>query len=590
MSAVRVPDLADTERLTVEHVPDSPFHHLVGLSRAQLVASRDVPAAERRVLTPYFVDMFRWKAIRPLLPLRLTIPADVPAWHARTCRSHYVWLPPDDIHSVADFAGLDDFDLVVRLFDFSAWRPILGQRFHSQFGPPPFDPVSLGLGWLLAIWRGWSWPTLVRELHSAERGQGYVRRLGFDPHDLPTASTFREAVNRTSVDWLVECADSLALGLMAYGLMPTHATFPGDPAERGVSINTDSQLIAAKSRMRCRYQNPACWLPRPQRTCAAREDGQDGCQCETEACRDQCRLVTRRDPQAAYVYYTGSNQPPPPPEPAPANGSEHPTRRGKHHFGYKSKAFNVVDDRLFLYWPLVGPFVPANRNDHLQTIPGFENLRHRFPKLKIGEVIADAGEGVDEVLTYVHDELKALRLIDVRQHETDTDRPKLIERGYDAHGTPVCPHGYRLAFNGHDYARGDSKWVCRQRCRHRPQPDIQLDPSPPGVPAECPYRDSAHPLGQVVRVGVTLPDGCVRLARDLKVDSRLWKLRYHRRSYSESRNANQERQDLTRSAWYGLPNDAKADCLGDILTLSRNVARCVRQATLATARSVTAGA
>ena len=52
-----------------------------------------------------------------------------------------------------DLVGLDDFDLILRLYDFSAWRPILGQRFASQCGPPPFDPVSLGLGWLFALWR-----------------------------------------------------------------------------------------------------------------------------------------------------------------------------------------------------------------------------------------------------------------------------------------------------------------------------------------------------------------------------------------------------------------------------------------------------
>lgn len=589
MSVVRVPCLTEDACLTVDHIPDSPFHRLVGLSRADMVATRDVPAAERRLLTPHFVDTFRWHAVRPLLPLRLSVPAGVPAWQARTCRSHYVWLPPDDIQSVTDFEGLDDVDLVLRLFDFSPWRPILGQRFHSQFGPPPFDPVSLGLGWLLAIWRGWSWPEIIRELHSAERGQGYVRRLGFDPHDLPTASTFREALNHSPDAWLLQCADSLAQGLMAYGLMPDHSTFPGDPPERGVSIAVDSQLIAARSHMRCRFQNAQCFAPRPQRTCAAREAGQDGCACDTQACKDHCKLAAARDPEAAYVWYSGSNQPPPKTNPASADRRASPSRRGKHHFGYKSKAFAVVDDRLFTYWPLPGPFVAANCNDHLQTIPGFQDLRRRFPRLKIGEVIADAGEGYDDILTFVHDDLKALRLIDLRGHDADTDPFKLVERGYDAHGNPVCPHGYRLAFNGHDYDRHDSKWVCRQRCRHRPQPDIQLDPPPPGNPGECPYRTSEHPLGYLVRVDGALPDGCVRLARDLKVDSRLWKVRYGRRSYSESRNSNQERLNLKRSPWYDRPNSAKADYLGDVLTLSRNVTRFVREATHAVAGSVTAG-
>ena len=42
--------------------------------------------------------------------------------------------------------GLDDFDLILRLYDFTAWRPILGQRFASHMGPPPFDPRQPGPG------------------------------------------------------------------------------------------------------------------------------------------------------------------------------------------------------------------------------------------------------------------------------------------------------------------------------------------------------------------------------------------------------------------------------------------------------------
>lgn len=119
----------------------------------------------------------------------------------------------------------------------------MGQRFSSQLGPPPFDPVSLGLAWLLALWRGWSWPQLVTELHSLERGQGYGRRLGFQPDDLPSASTFRMALHATTPAWVAQCADSLALSLLAYGLIPSHSTFPHDPPERGVSIALDSQLV-----------------------------------------------------------------------------------------------------------------------------------------------------------------------------------------------------------------------------------------------------------------------------------------------------------------------------------------------------------
>lgn len=608
MSTRLVPSPGEDQVVVGDAVPDSPFHRLASLSRGEFVAAREFPAAQRRLLVDGFVTSFRWEAIRPLLPLRLSVPAGVPPWQSRLCRSYYRWVPPDDIQSDQHLQGLDDFDLVLRLFDFSVWRPILGQRFRSQFGAPPFDPLSIGLAILLARWNKWGWSALSTALHSSERGQGYCRRLGFDPTDLPCPSTFRTALGDTGEAFLLQCADSLTLALMAYGLIPTHSTFPGDPPERGVSLALDSQLVAARSRMRCRYQCAACVAPLAERHCAARADGKEGCACDTDACAQHCRLATPRDPQAAYVYYSGSNQPAPHDTPVPPGDTEpHKEGRGRHHFGYKSKTVNILDDRLGTYWPLSGPFVPANRNDHLQTIPGLQDLQRRFPHLKFGEVLADSGEGFDEVLAFIHDDLHALRLVAQRAHEHDDDPLTCRKRGYDAHGTPLCPHGYRLAFNGHDYRRGDSKWVCRRRCQHQREPDLPLpvpaeaapasgDSAPSSLPstahpeaAACPYRTSPSASGYLVRVGRTLPDGNLRLARDLNVASATWKLRHGRQSYAESRNASQTRRDLKRSPWYGLANSAKADCLGDILTLALNVARFVREATLANAHSVTAG-
>ena len=609
MSSILVPPPSEVQVVTGNAVPGSPFHHLVSLSRKDLVATREVPAAQRRLLVHDFLTLFHWGAIQPLLPLRLSIPAGVPPWQPRRCRSYYCWLAPDDISCSQDLQGLDDFDLVLRLFDFTAWRPILGQRFHSQFGPPPFDPVSIGLAILLARWNAWEWSDLSTALRSPERGKGYCRRLGFDLADLPSQSTFRMALGDTTEAALLQCTDSLALGLMAHGLIPGHSTFPGDPPERGVSVATDSQLVAARSRMRCPCQCAACFAPPSQRHCAARAKGKEGCACDTDACTEHCRLATPRDPQAAYVYYSGSNQPPPHnPQPASADAAPQKEGHGKHHFGYKSKAFNILDDRLFTYWPLSGPFVAADRNDHLQTIPGFRHLQRRFPQLMIGEVLADAGEGFDEVLSFIHDDLHALRLVDQRAHDHDDHPLTCLKRGYDAQGTPLCPHGYRLAFNGHDYRRGDSKWVCRRRCQQQRKPDIPLpvaeqapapalghnEPSPlpsntTSGASSCPHRTTANGVGYLLRVGLSLPDGNIRLARDLRVASPTWTLRQGRQSYAESRNANQARRHLKRSPWYGLPNSAKAHFLGDILTNALNVARFVRQATLTTAHSVTAG-
>ena len=290
-------------------LPDSPFHALPTLSRTALADTRDLAAADRRRLSQQFVQSFTWETVRSLLPFRLDLPTTAPLWRARTCRSHYVWLPPEDLASPEMWQGLDNFDLVLRLFDFSPWRPILGRRFSSNLGPPPFDPVSLGLAWLMARWRAWEWPTLITELHSPERGRGYCLRLGFDPEDIPAESTFRCALGDTPPEWFLLCEDSVLLGLMAYGIVPTASTFPGDAPQQGVSLATDSQLVSARSHMLCRFQNSRCFLPHGQRRCAAREEGKEGCTCDTDECAVHCRLATARDPEAAFVFYTGSNQP-----------------------------------------------------------------------------------------------------------------------------------------------------------------------------------------------------------------------------------------------------------------------------------------
>ena len=81
-----------------------------------------------------------------------------------------------------------------------------------------------------------------------------------------------------------------------------------------------------------------------------------------------------------------------------------------------------------------------------------------------------------------------------------------------------------------------------------------------------------------VTVGLTLPDGSLRLARDLDITGPTWERRHGRQSYAESRNAVQTRLGLKRSPWFGLANAAKASLLGDILTLLATVARFVREA------------
>ena len=56
MGSLRIPAPQAGQILTATALPDSPFQQLIGPSRAQLAASRDVPAAQRRLLTERFVS------------------------------------------------------------------------------------------------------------------------------------------------------------------------------------------------------------------------------------------------------------------------------------------------------------------------------------------------------------------------------------------------------------------------------------------------------------------------------------------------------------------------------------------------------
>jgi hypothetical protein len=563
-------------------VGDSLLQELQPLSSTEWEALRVLEASERRLYVPGFVESFRWEVFRKHLPLQLAPLPDVRPWPGRRCRSAYQWLPPETTLTEAQWQGLDDFDMLLRIFDFSAWRPLFAQRLHSRLGPPPFDPLSIGLGIMLGRAKRWGWPELARELRSEERGQGYCRRFGIRLGDIPSESTFRDAAKALPEDVFRQCQQSLVWALMAYDLVPTHSTFPGEPAERGVSLALDSQLQHARSRMRCHHQNADCFKPVAERKCAARAHAHEGCDCTDGACREHCRLAMLRDAEATYVHYAGRNQPrgADPPDDASDPST---TTKGKEYFGYKSKAFNIVDDRLFTLWPLSGPFVSANRNDHLQTLPGFADLRQRYPQLGIGEVLGDAGEGYDDILEYVYRELHACRTIEIRHHATDKDPAQCLKRGYEAQGIPLCPHGYRLRCNGHNYATQQTKWVCRQRCSLHPQPDVH--PQPPDIRPDCPWRDPEHRLGMTVTVGLALPDGTLRLARDHDITGATWRRHHGRQSYAESRNAILTRLGLGRAPWFGLASAAKAAILGDTLTLLSTVARFVREASLAALRS-----
>jgi hypothetical protein len=141
-------------------------------------------------------------------------------------------------------------------------------------------------------------------------------------------------------------------------------------------------------------------------------------------------------------------------------------------------------------------------------------------------------------------------------------------RGYDDKGYPLCPFGYVMHANGHDYQRRRTKWRCAKTCRHndeRPVPD-------------CDYLDEQYTHGYTTTVGRTHADGTVRLAREIPYGSVAWKQRYHQRNCAESRNSIQLGLGLKRLPVHGLAQGYSEVLLGDFVANQRTVARLVREA------------
>jgi hypothetical protein len=160
-------------------------------------------------------------------------------------------------------------------------------------------------------------------------------------------------------------------------------------------------------------------------------------------------------------------------------------------------------------------------------------------------------------------------MVDTRGHKSDDDPDIQLMRGYDDKGYPLCPFGYRMRSNGHDYQRRRTKWRCGHVCRADTE---RLAP-------ECAYLESGHKHGYTITVGRTHADGSVRLAREIPYGSPAWKARYNRRNAAESRNSALERLGLKRLPVHGVPRGHVTILQGDFVTNQRTLIRLIREAT-----------
>ena len=537
---------------------------------------------QARTHDPEFVRSCRFSALQDRLPLRWPTPAGIAPSPKLRYRSGYQYLSWDELTDPACWADTDDFDLLLRLVDFSGLRDVLAARlgWTSAKGKVPFDPVSLFLLTLWQIVNRWSRAKTLRNLRK-QRYADYAERFGFRDGIFPSEGGLRhfltslgenssadgKCVAVTQGDQVIEVGIQALNQLIAQSVVLLRESgVLSELAWQQALLCPDGQIHDAASRMRCQNVTASCYLPAP-RPCPAKEKGLRGCDCDTPRCALICKRATPWDRAARFVWYTGNNQ--------------EDTKDGEGFYGYRSLPLQLADPARRFSITLMDDVLPANRREEVPASALLLQLGAHYPDLQVETVAGDAGYGYQVFLHTVYDHLHARRVVDLRHHATDEDPQNWVLRGYDDGGRPICPFGYSLAANGYDPSRQRTKWVCQKACLKNGQPKVQI-PQVSYLPPDCPYQHSDHPHGRIVNLAERFPDGSIRLARDVPVGSPSWKAIYHRgRNAVEGRNATFQAWGLKRLPVYGLPRVTAFIFLADVLNNLTTMARLIREATLA---------
>lgn len=556
---------------------------------------------QTRAAEAAFVHQCSLASLQPHLPLAWRVPGGTRPSPKKSYRSNYVYpfqAAVSDLAQVLAWKDLSDFDLLLRLVDFSSLRPVLAQLLGWKTGRgwQPFDPVCL---FLLVNWQianRWTRSQALRNL-ADPRYADYARSFGFHNGVYPSEGGVRYFLTRLGynsdagggtvavkqgeavVQVLVQELNLLLVG--AVGVL-CEAQVLSEQAWKEALLCPDGQLHDAASQSQCISITESCYQPcspGQPRACPAKEKERRGCECNSLACAQVCRHATPRDPEARYVWYTGSNQSANHPNRS-TQDEEGQTKHGEGHFGYRSLPLRLADPLRRFSVTLLNDVRPANQHEDLPAAALLRQLKDCYPDLHVEAVAGDAGFGFDCFLHTVYT-LPARRVVDLRQHPTDADKPLWPTRGYDDRGRPLCNFGYRLVSYGFDPERQRHKWCCDQACLKGQEPQVRLE-QVIYPPPECPYQNPGNKHGRVVAVGERFADASIRLARDVPVGSSTWKALYRRaRNAVEGRNARLQDWGLKRMPVYGLLRVKALIFLADTLDTLTTLARLVREATLA---------
>jgi hypothetical protein len=569
-----------------------------------------VTPEQSRAQDAAFVSQCSLLGLQERLPLQWPVLGELPASPKKSYRSGYRYPWGAEVSDPAQVLGwqeLSDFDLLLRLVDFSGLRPVLAHLlgWKSGRGWQPFDPVSF---FLLVAWQianRWTRNQTLQNL-AAERYADYARWFGFQNGVYPTEGGVRHFLTRLGchsqasgeavsveqgeavVDVMVQQLNLLLAG--AVGVM-RQAQVLTPQAWGAALLCPDGQIHDAASQVCCISVTESCYQPcSPDhpRPCPAKDKQRRGCDCSSLACAQVCRQATPRDPEARYVWYTGSNQPADhpnrstvAPDPVQKSGQISGQEPGEGHFGYRSLPLRLADPQRRFSLTLLSDVRPANEHEDVPSAALLMQLKDYYPDLQVDAVAGDAGLGFESFLHTIYSHLHARRVVDQRQHAADRDVSQWPNRGYDDHGRPICIYGYGLVSYGFDRQRQRHKWCCDKACLQLKAPQVrlaQVDYPPP----ECPYQANELLHGRVLHVGERFADASIRLARDLPVGSPTWKALYHRaRNAVEGRNATLEDWGLKRMPVFGLLRVKALLFLADALDTLTTLARLVRQATQA---------
>ncbi len=185
-------------------------------------------------------------------------------------------------------------------------------------------------------------------------------------------------------------------------------------------------------------------------------------------------------------------------------------------FGYVHLKTTDLNQELGLELPVGNSTDPANVNEGRKCIPHRSTLA---VPVRPGQVqLGDSANDMTANYEWLH-ERGAIAVFAYNRRNEHVDETSLLNRGYDANGTPYAPCGRLCRSNGYDYQAQSRQYVCGLQC-------------PPDERQHCPHRYGV--LGYCHRMSFK---DHPRLIGPLQRGTKAWQSLYGARSASERTNS-----------------------------------------------------